>query len=97
MPTPPISEDEFQQQLITLAKLKQWSVYHTHDSRHSVAGFPDLVFAKPGRRVIFAELKSANGVVTTDQEAWLQTLRDTCSVDVYVWRPDDFEAIVSIL
>jgi hypothetical protein len=32
-------------------------LYHTFDSQHSAAGFPDLVMAR-GRRLVAAELKT---------------------------------------
>lgn len=58
--------------------------YHTHDSRRSVAGFPDLVIV--GRRVAFVELKSASRI-TRAQQAWLDALAAAGSW-VYVWRPE---------
>ena len=44
--------------------------YHTHDSRRSAKGFPDLVLAKNGV-VLIVELKTDTGVATPDQVAWL--------------------------
>ncbi len=35
-----------QARLEHLARLKGWLVYHTHDSRHSEPGFPDLICLK---------------------------------------------------
>src|SRR5262245_20548546 len=43
--------------------------YHTYSSRKSEEGYPDLTLVKPGR-LIFAELKSAHGKLTRDQQRW---------------------------
>jgi VRR-NUC domain len=86
-----------------LAKAHGWICYHTHDSRHSDSGFPDLVLARtatatsPGR-LIFAELKRAKTKTTTAQDTWLSVLAHTVpGVEVYLWRPSDVDAIVEIL
>ena len=99
-----IPEEEFQQQVIDLAELRGWSHYHTHDSRRSAEGFPDLVLARPSTlrggfdgRVIFAEMKAQKGRPSVEQRAWLAVLADTGKVEVYVWRPSDFDQIVEIL
>lgn len=57
--------------------------YHTHDSRRSAAGFPDLVIV--GRRVAFVELK-ANSRISREQQAWIDDLA-AAGEWVYVWRP----------
>lgn len=63
-------------------------VYHTHDSRFSEKGFPDLTIVLHGR-VIFAELKSEKGKVSLAQEKWLDEL-DVAGAEVYLWRPTDW-------
>lgn len=68
----------------------RWAYYHTHDSRHSTSGFPDLVLAKPPR-LLFVELKSEKGRLTGTQEAWLWDF-DQCGVETYVWRPSDLSS-----
>ena len=89
--------------ITTLAKHAGWHVYHTHDSRHSEAGFPDLVLAKPGTagkagRLIFAEVKSRKGKVSQEQMIWLDILQHSLlSLEVYLWRPADWPDIVAIL
>ena len=99
-----ISEEEFQQQVIELATLRGWRHYHTHDSRRSAEGFPDLVLVRPATlqggfdgRIIFAEIKAQKGRPSAEQRAWLAVLADTGKVEVYVWRPSDFDQIVEIL
>ena len=63
--------------------------YHTHDSRRSEAGFPDLVIV--GERVIYRELKSARGRVRPEQRVWLDALV-RAGQDADVWRPDDLHS-----
>ena len=93
---PPMTEKEFLQQVRDLAKLCGWLVYHTHDSRRSPEGFPDLVLVR-NDKVIFAELKSKKGRTTSAQEMWLKALEKVPGVDVYLWRPSDWDRIVDVL
>jgi hypothetical protein len=80
-----------------LARDQGYLVYHTHRSDKSEPGFPDLVCVKPGR-LIFAELKSQRGKLTTEQQTWLSLLaRSIPGVEVHTWRPDDLPTIVAIL
>jgi len=91
--------------VVDLARIRGWLVYHTHDSRHSAAGFPDLVLVRAGR-LVFAELKrnarterAQARQVTADQAAWLAALGDVKAdaVEVYVWRPVDWPSVVQVL
>ena len=61
--------------------------YHTHDSRRSPRGFPDLVAVGP-QGVLFRELKTAKGKVSPAQEAWLEAML-AGGVDAGIWRPSD--------
>lgn len=70
-----------------LCKILGLLLYHTHDSRHSYPGYPDLVIVGPGG-VLFRELKSATGRVTKDQKIWLSALQYH-GLDVGIWRPAD--------
>ena len=93
-----LTEKEWMQQVVTLARLKGWLCYHTHDSRRSEPGFPDLVLVKAGHPVIFAELKTEKGRVMPSQAMWLETLRAAVlPPNVHVWRPADWEMIVEVL
>lgn len=71
----------------TAARLGWHRRYHTFDSRHSAAGFPDLVLVRRPR-IIFAELKSEAGRVTREQLEWLDEL-EGCVAETYLWRPSD--------
>lgn len=101
-----MSEDEFQQQVIELARLGGWRVVHFRPARivrdgktywrtpvQGDNGFPDLVLARRGLR-IFAELKTDTGTVTADQQDWLDQLgpNDERTL-VTVWRPRDWDRI----
>ena len=61
--------------------------YHTHDSRRSEPGFPDLVIV--GSRMIIRELKTERGRVRPEQRTWLDALR-RAGQDADIWRPGDF-------
>lgn len=89
-----LSEAEFQRQVTQLADALGWSLqYHTHDSRRSQPGFPDLVLVHPGqRRLIYAELKAARGAVSDAQWAWHMALRGA-GQEAYIWRPADWPDI----
>ena len=78
-------EDNFQRQVERLAKSLGWKVYHTHDSRRSHRGWPDLVLGRRGR-VLFRELKTMKGRTTPDQKEWLELL-NAAGHDAAVWRP----------
>jgi hypothetical protein len=91
-----MTEKELSQQVQQLAKLKGYKVYHTFLSVYSEPGFPDLCMAKEGR-LIFAELKTERGKVTQAQKEWLETLADSKSCEVYIWRPGDWDEIVKVL
>ena len=94
--TAQLHERDFQSHVVTYARLKGWLCYHTHDSRRSEPGFPDLVLVK-GTRVIFAELKSKTGKTTKEQEQWLRALSGVETVDACLWRPEDWDHILQTL
>jgi hypothetical protein len=90
------SEKAFMQQVRDLAKLKGWLLYHTHDSRRSEPGFPDLVLLKPPV-LMFVELKRDDEQPSEDQERWLGELAGVERVTVQVWRPQDWDDVVATL
>jgi len=87
-----VNERDFQAQVLQLANLTGWLTYHTHDSRRSQAGFPDLVFVRPPA-IVFAELKSARGKLRPEQEAWLEAVAGCETVGARLWRPSDWPEI----
>jgi hypothetical protein len=67
-------------------------------------GYPDLTLVR-GAELIFAELKRDTTYPSPDQRIWLDALRavseavdwaagvDGPAIDVYVWRPRDFDEV----
>lgn len=84
-----VSERAFQTGVLELARRYHWLTYHTHDSRRSQPGFPDLVMVR--ERVVFAELK-ASAAITDSQATWLRSLREA-GAEVCVWTPNDWPEI----
>lgn len=85
-----MTEAQLQTGVIRLAKALGWEVYHTHDSRGSQKGFPDLVLwhVEQGR-ILYRELKTTKGKLTAEQRTVLLALR-AAGGDVDVWRPIDY-------
>lgn len=101
-----MTEAEFQQVVIDIAKLRGWRVAHFRPARtdrgwrtpvQGDAGFPDLVLARNGF-VIFAELKSERGKLSQSQKDWADVLRGPHLGHRYhTWRPPDLDRIVEML
>lgn len=92
------SEAEFQSEVVTLASRLGWMAYHTHDSRKSAAGYPDLTLARRGR-LILAELKTEKGKASAEQQAWIDEVNDgaeaiaySANPAAYLWRPHDLSS-----
>lgn len=100
------TERDFQDKVITLARLYGWRVHHVRPGMTSRGrwltnvqgnvGFPDLVLAHDKHGVIFAELKSDTGRLTEEQKDWLYTLNVT-GHEAWVWRPAQLENITNRL
>lgn len=96
-------EKAFQNQVMAFARQHLWLPYHTHDSRRSEPGFPDLTLVKAGDAstngggVIFAELKSEDGKLTKEQKKWKDVLEACPGVRYFLWRPDDYNEAVKVL
>lgn len=58
-------------------------------------GWPDIIAVK-GDRLLAAELKSAKGKLTPEQEDWLGRLGEA-GVEIYLWRPTDLAEVLSVL
>jgi len=93
---PRITERDFLASVRSLAELLGWRCYHTWQSVHSPAGFPDLVLVR-SPRIIFAELKVGKRQLTPAQREWLNLLRECPGVEAYLWRPEDWEEIQMLL
>ncbi|OGO06598.1 MAG: hypothetical protein A2Y92_04020, partial [Chloroflexi bacterium RBG_13_57_8] len=92
-----MTEAELQQSIIDAAAKLGYGHYHTHDSRRSDYGWPDLVLIHEGkRRVLFIEVKSSGGRVTPAQVVRLDALA-RCGQEVYIVRPEEYEEIIEVL
>jgi len=101
-----INEKELQQNILDLAKMFGWRRAHfrpamtKHGWRTPVQadgkGFPDLVLVKPPRLVI-AEVKRQRTDPNEYQREWLNDFAGVPCVEVYTWKPSDWEDIVSVL
>jgi hypothetical protein len=89
-------EAKFQKTVTALLDLYHWRWHHEVDSRKSKRGLPDLIAVRRPR-LIFAELKSARGVLTQDQVEWIKQLTDVQGIEVYYWKPSDMDEIEMVL
>ena len=89
-------ERQFQEAVLEAAEAFGWTLrYHTWDSRHSAAGYPDLTLCRPrDGRLLIAELKRERGEVSEAQRAWLDGLDAVRHFETRLWRPSDWDEIV---
>lgn len=94
---PPLSEAAFQRQVVELATLLGWWVFHDNDPRRNAAGLPDLLCVHEGKGEAFwAELKREGGAVRPAQEACLRRMR-AAGWRAYLWFPKDWLEIEGVL
>ena len=101
------SETEFANQIIATAIPLGWLVKRDPPWRPTAAaaGYPDLTMVNgQRRRIIFAELKTQKGRISSAQHDWIDALDDACyesverhNVSVVVWRPSDWDEIGAVL
>lgn len=101
-----VTEQAWQRTVTEAAELHGWVVCHVRRtiSGHgkgwvtgtTLKGWPDLTLLRPPR-IVFAELKSATGRVSAEQQAVLDLLDGCPGVETYVWRPDDWDDVVAVL
>ena len=88
---PQLSEKLFMGRVIAGANALGYLVYHTHDSRRSTAGWPDLVLCHPkSHRLLIVEVKTDAGKVSVAQQMWLDALI-LAGVEALVLRPADWD------
>ena len=94
-----MNEGQLQEAIRQAALYKGWYCYHTHDSRHSPAGFPDLCLVHPRTgRLIFWELKATTGRIKPEQQHWLDALSAVVTPPlVEVIRPADLDRCLEVL
>jgi hypothetical protein len=109
----PVTEADFLRSVLDLAHLCGWESWHPRPARtldswrtagtgSMAKGFPDLVLAHADqRRVLFIELKTDTGRLTSHQERVLDLLArvaaDRNGVEVYTFRPRDWESLEAVL
>lgn len=102
-----MSEAQFQSSVIEVAHLGGWLIAHFRAAKTSKgwrtpvgadgAGWPDLVLVHPKRQaVLFRELKTDDGRLRPEQEAWRDVLT-AAGADWACWRPGDLDAIAETL
>jgi hypothetical protein len=94
--------------VLRLAKLCGWRSLHVRPGRtlatgwrtplmgSGAVGWPDCLFVR-GNRLVICELKTEGGRLTAAQRQWLSALRQVPGVEVYEFRPRDWERIEEIL
>lgn len=91
-PTYSPTEKAWMSDVIEVATLYGFVSYHTHDSRRSAAGFPDVILVK-GRYLLAVELKTDAGRVRPEQQRWLELFAGVEEVRAAVWRPRDRQRV----
>jgi hypothetical protein len=101
-----ISEKIFQDQVIKVARMQQWLVFHASPSsprpevwKTDGNGFPDLVLVStsvPSRGVIFCELKTVDGKLSAQQQKYARCLMNA-GIEYHLWRPSDIHRIADRL
>ena len=100
-----VSEADFTTTVIEYAMLKGWRVCHFRPARTEKGwrtalqghrGWFDIMAARMGRLVL-AELKAEGGSQDDDQCEWWNQVVPNESVEVYLWRPSDFDRIKEVL
>lgn len=102
------TEARFLARVTDLAQLQGWKWMHIRPGLNERgryrtpvagplgAGWPDLVLVR-NTRLIFAELKAERGRITPLQESVLWVLGGLPQVEVFIWRPRDWETIERVL
>ncbi|WP_104116957.1 VRR-NUC domain-containing protein [Arthrobacter sp. B1805] len=84
------TESQLQGKILQLADELHWLSYHTHDSRRSRKGWPDLFMIHVRqKRFLVWELKSEKGKTTIEQRAWIAAFA-AIGIEVEVLRPADW-------
>ena len=115
---PRMSEAQWQDAVAEFAIVHGWRVAHFRPARtgsggwatpvrYNGVGFPDLVMAHAVHQVVvFVEVKSDSGRLSTDQAAWADTLESVeeaangpaeAAVRYFVWRPNNRDGVFAFL
>lgn len=91
-----MSEKDWQNEVIEVARAQGWHVWFTWGSKHSPFGELDLRLVRPPRYLL-AECKSERGKISGHQAEAIELLRQCPGVEVYVWRPSDWHEVLEVL
>ena len=87
-----MSEAEWQEQIVSYARMNDWLVHHNADSRRSDPGLPDLILVR-GDTVMFLECKKMTGKMRQEQTLWMGRLKTATQVKSAVVRPSDWDTL----
>ncbi len=90
-------ESRFMARVLAFAKAQGYRTYHPHRSDRSTPGWFDLAMARPGDKLVLAELKRTGGKQTVAQRDWYEDLQRIERVETYLWHPTDWPLIEDIL
>lgn len=91
-----LTEKQFQQQIVDMARILGWRTYHNLYAIGSDPGYPDLTLVHPQYGVLWLELKGSKGRVSPAQEAWIADLR-AAGQQAHIVYPGDFDAVTVML
>lgn len=90
-----MSERQFQAAIVEAARYAGWHCYWTWNSKHSPAGWPDLVLLKAGKILVY-ECKTDKGRPTTPQLECISLLT-WAGIPARIVRPRDMDVILEEL
>lgn len=99
-----VSERLWQEKVIQIASTCGWDAHHIRPGKYGntyktdgLAGMPDLLLiGRRGQGILFAELKTAKGKLSSAQELRLTQLMQN-GVECHLWRPADEDKVVKRL
>jgi VRR-NUC domain len=100
----PVSEDDFQKSVCEALTAFGWRWTHFRPARTGTGwrtplsgspGYPDISAVR-GDRILFVELKTANGKLRDEQRSWLSAL-GAAGAEVHCWRPSDWPVIERLI
>ncbi len=109
---PPLSEAEWQDKIVEVARRAGWVVAHFGSARtehgwvtpcrYDGKGFPDCTLLHTARKLlVFVEFKTNSGLLTTSQldwGDWIEAIEENSEgVAYYVWRPHAESEIIEYL
>lgn len=87
-----MTETQIQQNIKSTVENLSFLYYHTRNSFASDKGFPDVVVAGPlnsaAPSVMYYETKGPNGVISPEQQMWIDTLTAAGQIARIVFEAD---------